>query len=102
MVADALSRPAAAVAPVPRGQVDFAALTRAQESCKEVAAMHGNSSLVVEKVEVAGVALWCDISTAQLRPLVPDAHCQTVFAAVHGLAHPGIRATKRMVASRFV
>ena len=102
VVADALSRPAAAVAPAPRGQVDFAALARAQENCQEVAAMRGNSSLVVEKVEVAGVSLWCDISTAQLRPLVPVSHRQTVFAAVHNLAHPGIRATKRMVASRFV
>ena len=64
--------------------------------------MRGNSSLVEEKVEVAGVALWCDISTDQLHPLVSVSHCQTVFAAVHGLAHPGIWATKRMVASRFV
>ena len=40
------------------------ALARAQETCSEVLAMGNNSSLVVENVEVAAVALWCDISTA--------------------------------------
>ena len=64
--------------------------------------MRGNISLAVEKVEVAGVPLWCDTSTSQLRPLVPVVHCKTVFEAVHGLAHPGIRATRRMVTRRFV
>ena len=57
--------------------------------------MRGNISLAVEKVEVAGVPLWCDTSTSQLRPLVPVVYCKTVFEAVHGLAHPGIRATRR-------
>ena len=33
---------------------------------------------------------------------MPVAHRQTVFEAVHGLAHPGIRVSKWMVASRFV
>ena len=102
VVADALSRPAAAVAPAPRGQVDFADLARAQEKCSEVLSMRDNASLAVEKVEVAGVQLWCDTSTSQLRPLVPLAHYKTVFEAVHGLAHPGIQATRRMVTSRFV
>ena len=102
VVADALSRPAAAVAPAPRGQVDFAQLAKAQESCSEVLEMRTKGSLAVERVEVAGVPLWCDTSSAQLRPLVPLEHRKTVFEAVHGLAHPGIRATKRMVTSRFV
>jgi transposase InsO family protein len=38
---------------------------------------------------------WC-------RPLVPAAFRSAVFAAIHGLAHPGIRATRRLVSSRFV
>ena len=65
-------------------------------------AIRGSLSLAVQKVEVAGVVLWCDTSTSYLRLLVPVVHCRTVFEAVHGLAHLGIRATKRMVASRFV
>ena len=102
VVADALSRPAAAVAPAPHGQVDFAALARSQESCADVARMQLSTSLKLQKVVIEGAELWCDSSTAVLRPLVPLAHRKTVFEAVHGLAHPGIRASRRMVTSRFV
>ena len=102
VVADALSRPAAAVAPAPRGLVDFVALARSQETCPEVTSMRGSDKLELQLVEVEGVQLWCDSSTAVLRPLVPVEHRRTVFEAVHGLAHPGIRASRRMVTSRFV
>ena len=102
MVADASSRPAAAVAPAPCGQIDFAELAKAKEGCKEVREMWNSPSLTVQKVEVAGVDLWCDVSTTQLWPLVLLVHHKTVIEAVHILAHPGIRATKQMVASRFV
>ena len=87
---------------VDTGQVDFVQLARAQERCSEVLDMRNSDSMVVEKVEVAGVPLWCDTSTSQLRPLVPLEHHKTVFEVVHGLAHLGIRATRRMVTGRFV
>ena len=40
-------------------------------------------------------------STGVLCPLVPMQHRRRVFEAIHGLAHPGIRATRRMVTIRF-
>ena len=72
MVADALSRPAAAVTPAPRGQVDFAALARSQVSCEDFACMQGSATLELQLVEVEGVKLWCDSSIATLRPLAPE------------------------------
>jgi transposase InsO family protein len=44
----------------------------------------------------------CDTSTGTPRPLIPEANRRQVFAAVHGLAHPGTRATRRLLAAKFV
>jgi hypothetical protein len=46
------------------------------------------------------VELLCDISRGGVRPLVPLVDRPTVFAAFHGLAHAGTRATKRLIAAR--
>ena len=73
-----------------------------QKSCPDVKKMQESVSLKVQQMEVSGSTLWCDTSAAMLRPLVPVALRKKVFLAVHGLAHLGIRASKRMVASRFV
>ena len=113
VVADALSRPSAAittftsgrtavVAPGTSGRLDFEALSRDQESCEEVKQMLQSTCLRPEKVEVSGVQLWCDTAAGRIRPLVPSTHRKAVFQVIHDLAHPGIRATKRLVTSRFV
>jgi transposase InsO family protein len=51
---------------------------------------------------VGGVSVLCDTSTGTPRPLITEANRRQVFAAVHGLAHPGTRATRRLLAARFV
>jgi Integrase zinc binding domain len=43
-----------------------------------------------------------DTSSSVMQPLVPAPLRQQIFAAVHGLAHPGIRATRRLVASCYL
>jgi hypothetical protein len=43
-----------------------------------------------------------DTSSEVFRPLVPAAFRRPIFDAIHGLAHPGIRATRRLIASQFV
>ena len=57
--------------PAPWGQVDFAALARSQGSWEEVARMRYSATLELQQVDVEGVQLWGDSSTAVLRPLVP-------------------------------
>ena len=49
-----------------------------------------------------GSTLLCDISTGTPRPVVPPSWRKCVFEAVHNLSHPGIRATRRLMAGKFV
>jgi transposase InsO family protein len=46
--------------------------------------------------------LLCDVSTGRLWPLVPEADRLQVFRSIHGVAHPGVQATRRMITARFV
>jgi hypothetical protein len=41
-----------------------------------------------------GVPILIDTSSGVFRPLVPAAFRRPIFDAVHGLAHPGIRASR--------
>ena len=44
----------------------------------------------------------CDVSSGHWRPLVPLTWRRRVFLAVHNLAHPGIRASRRLISARFM
>jgi cleavage and polyadenylation specificity factor subunit 1 len=102
MVADALSRPAAAIAMPAPARVDFAALAAAQATYEDTQKLAANSSLQVEMVHVAGARMLCDTSTGVLRPMVPVSQRRAVFLAMHGLAHPGTRASRRIITSCFM
>jgi RNase H-like domain found in reverse transcriptase/Reverse transcriptase (RNA-dependent DNA polymerase)/Integrase zinc binding domain len=107
VVADALSRPpvaaaVAAVEPAPGGKIDYAAFARDQVECEDTVQLQHSSTLQVLHVYVEGHNLLCDVSTGAPRPLVPRRWRQAVFRMLHGLSHPGVKATKRLVAARFV
>jgi transposase InsO family protein len=53
-------------------------------------------------MEVEGSRLWVDTSSGVMRPLVPSPFRRQIFDAVHSLAHPGIRASRRLIASRYL
>uniref|UniRef100_A0A5S6QHR2 RNA-directed DNA polymerase n=1 Tax=Trichuris muris TaxID=70415 RepID=A0A5S6QHR2_TRIMR len=46
--------------------------------------------------------LWVDVSTEPARIYIPASLRRSVFSAIHGLSHPGVRATKRLMLSRYV
>ena len=72
-------------------------------TCQETQeVLTSNTSLLLEMVGYQGAHLWCDISTGALRPLVPASQRRAIFQQVHGLSHAGRRATRRLVAARFV
>ena len=48
------------------------------------------------------VSLLCDMSTGQARPIVPAGWRRQVFDLIHGLSHPSIRTTRKLVAAKFV
>jgi len=101
VVADALSRPtAAAVVPVQGGKVSLAELADGQAACQECQQLAKKGE--VQLVEVQGRSLWCMGQTGALRPLVPAGMRRAVFNSIHGLAHAGTRATRRMLTARYV
>jgi hypothetical protein len=110
VVADALSRPAAAVQVAPvvavvkptAGEIDYQQLAADQKDCEQVQQLLKSSSLKVMNVLFNGSNVLCDVSAATPRPIVPVVWRKRAFDLVHGLAHPGIRATKRLLTSRFV
>jgi len=111
-VADALSRPdpvppppttwVQSVAHTGQPAPSAAALAEAQATCPDIAAMQQSSSLNITSQLVDGVRLFGDVSTGTFRPLVPRALRHAVFSSLHELSHPGRRATRRLVSSRFV
>ena len=103
--ADVLSRPTVAAVrhgPPPCPMLDYKELALSQHSCADLQSMLASNKLKLSSFDVSGVPLLCEMSTGVPRPLVPTKLAHQVFLAVHSLAHPGTRATLRMVSSRFV
>ena len=104
--ADALSRIAAVTAPhLPATQlpapVDFSKLAAAQSDEPELASQH---SLQLERRTLPSCAtpVLCDISKGSPRPWLPAPFRRAAFDSLHSLSHPGIRASRKLVAERFV
>ncbi|XP_037580726.2 uncharacterized protein LOC119463975 [Dermacentor silvarum] len=66
--------------------------------------LKGGSSLQLQQVPIPGssTTVYCDMSTARSRPYVPLSHRRALFNQLHNLGHPGIRASTRLVADRYV
>jgi cleavage and polyadenylation specificity factor subunit 1 len=100
VVADALSRVEAITA-----APSHDALAASQESDDELQALLvSDTALRLERQEIPGtaVSIYCDMSAGKPRPYVPAPLRLQVFQSVHGLSHPGTKATARLVAQRFV
>jgi Integrase zinc binding domain len=82
--------------------VDFAPMTAEQLSCPDCKVMEQSAVLKVKFFKSSHYQLLCDYSTGSPRPLVPASQRKAVFAAIHGVAHPGVRATRRLISTRFV
>ena len=44
----------------------------------------------------------CDVSQGYFRPVVPSSLRQEMFQKLHSLSHPGIKASRHLVAQRYV
>lgn len=104
-VADALSRANINSIHALLPGVDYNAMALAQQTDPEMAAYRtAISGLVLEDVSFgpAGKFLLCDVSTGYPRPVVPATLRRCVFDTIHTLSHPAVRATKTLIASKFV
>jgi transposase InsO family protein len=91
-----------ASSPASSSPVDLAALAAAQQSCPDCQQAASSTVLRVTTIKMDNTSIMVDTSSGVFRPLVPAVFRRPVFEAVHNLAHPGIRATRRLIASRFV
>ena len=90
------------VTPLP--DIDYDALAAAQAADPET---HSFRTAVTglewqDRPLDSGTTLLCDTSTGRPRPFVPSAWRRRIFHAIHDQAHPGARATRRLLADRFV
>jgi len=100
VVADALSRPACVVLPAEGGKIDLKQMAVAQATCGQTQLWREKEHMQI--LQVDGAELLCGKSTGALRPIVPTTWRARVFHSVHGLAHTGTRATRRMLTSCYV
>ncbi|MGL5763923.1 MAG: reverse transcriptase domain-containing protein, partial [Plesiomonas shigelloides] len=100
-VADALSRVQTISA---TESIDFSAMAKLQSDADEIQNALKSSSLKLQQLPIAHGkgTIWCDISQSTPRPYVPTAMRKYVFEALHRLSHPGIKATQKLVSTRYV
>ncbi len=83
--------------------LSYPAIAKAQATCPSIPALLNNSSLTITSIPISpDLTLLGDVSTPIFRPLIPLSFQKPVFDHVHLLGHPGIRATRRLLSSRFV
>jgi hypothetical protein len=83
--------------------LSYLAIAKAQSACPSIPSLLKNSSLNITSFPISPeLALLGDVSTPIFRPLVPLSFQKPVFDHVHSLGHPGIRATRRLLSSRFI
>ena len=99
-VADTLSR--VEIGTVSLG-IDFRELARAQQRDPELPAMRTAAmALQWQDIDIGGARLLCDVSRRSPCRWVLAPFRRPVYDQLHGLAHPGTRASVRLVSSRFV
>lgn len=100
VVADALSR----VDEISAG-IDYEALAKEQQNDVELDKLtKGETALKLVRLPIPGtdVAVLCDVSTGVARPFLTQRYRKQAFDSVHQLSHPGVKASIKLVSSRFV
>nr|VZI50094.1 unnamed protein product [Spirometra erinaceieuropaei] len=101
-VADMLPRPSLSSLQLSYG-IDLCAMAAEQHrvGCPDDESVSGLQLKDVPLTTGSGTIL-CDVSTLSHRPFVPASMRRVVFQTLHGLSHPGIRASQKLLAERFV
>jgi len=75
---------------------------RIDEELKKYKQCKSGSQL--EKIDIPGtkVTIFCDISIGMPRPFLTKPFRRAAFNSIHNLAHPGIKATIKLMSQRYV
>ena len=84
--------------------IDFADIAAEQQVDPELTQLRETSSLKLQSLPIpaSSATIICDVSTGVPRPYVPSKFRHTIFDSLHCIAHPGIRATQKLITSRYV
>ncbi|BHF83230.1 hypothetical protein SprV_0802637200 [Sparganum proliferum] len=101
VVADALSRPGINTL---TSDFDLAKLADLQTADESIADLRTSTTLQLRDAPLTASpgTILCDWSTGTPRPVVPLSYRKTVFEHFHSLSHPGIRASRKLIAARFI
>lgn len=82
-----------------QADIDFVLVANAQVTDIELEQLRRNSKFVFRKFVLpkSNLEFFRENSTGVIRPYVPPKFRKAVFQIVHGLCHPGIRSTKRLL-----
>ena len=81
---------------------DFSTIPALQSTCTFIQSMIFNSSLSMVSVPFLRSSVLWDVSSGSPRPLVPSSLHHQLFLSLHGLSHPGLCASWRLLSSKFV
>lgn len=99
-IADALSRVETVLCPT---TIDYAALAEAQACDDYVTNNNVSGNIQLKRISLPDCDnnVYCDISTDNVRPYIPISFRKLIFDSIHGLSHPGIRTTRKMICQKF-
>ncbi|UYV75949.1 hypothetical protein LAZ67_13001892, partial [Cordylochernes scorpioides] len=98
IVADTLSRIETVTS------IDYDKIAEEQNNSDELLNLRKeNTSLKFKQYPLqSGKMLWCDVSTENIRPFIPEGFRIQIFHQFHDLNHPGIKATINQLKSKFI
>lgn len=99
-VADCLSRVEMISCPSP---LNYKEISEAQQNNEELKMMQKQTNLNIKKLKdpLSDTEIYCEISTGRARPYIPEPYRQQIFDTVHGLSHPGVRTTRKLLAKSY-
>ncbi|EFA07205.2 Retrovirus-related Pol polyprotein from transposon 297-like Protein [Tribolium castaneum] len=104
VVADTLSRISEIDTPTP---IDYQTLRESQDVDPELQTLLAQPDSTALKLKLFTVPgsekqIYCDDSNRRIRPFIPKTSRYELFKHFHGMAHPGIKATTKLLTDRFV
>lgn len=86
-------------------KIDHESLAASQQTDEELRELRNSDKHSLKFVEIVldnNLSLTCDASQTKLRPYVPESHRKAVLQQLHNLSHGGVRATTKIITSRFI
>jgi hypothetical protein len=82
--------------------MDLVALAAVHPICPDCQCARSSPALRMSEISLRSSSILVDTSSGVFRPLIPATFRCPIFDTINSLAHPGIRASRRLISSLFV